>query len=315
MALPVSDLAAAAPIETRARLMRRVTAASVGVAAVLVAAKLAAFVATGSMAMLSTLIDSLLDVCASLITLWAVRQSLQPADREHRFGHGKAEPLAGLGQAVFIGGSAVFLFIEAAPRLMAPQPVVNSEAGVAVVVLAMAATLALVRYQASVIRRTGSVAVSADALHYRGDLMLNGGVLVALVAGPWLGWLWLDPLLALVIGAGVLWSAWRIVLKSLDMLMDHELSDADRTRIRALCEGEPEVLGVHDMRTRSAGHNIFIQLHLELDGAMTLRRANQIAHAVEQRIQAAFPGAEVIIHEDPTSEPPHETAFERKRAG
>ena len=308
------DLAAPA-LETRSRLMRRATAASVAVALMLVVAKLAAFVLTGSMAMLSTLIDSLLDVCASLVNLWAVRQALQPADREHRFGHGKAEPLAGLGQAAFIGGSAAFLFIEAGQRLFDRQPVINSGIGVAVVVLAMVATLGLVRFQASVIRRTDSLAVSADALHYRGDLLLNGGVLVALVAGPWLGWHWLDPLLALMIGGFVLYSAWRIVLKSLDMLMDHELSDADRARIRALCQTQPEVLGVHDMRTRRAGHNIFIQLHLELDGALRLRDANAIAHDVEQRIQAAFPGAEVLIHQDPTTEAPHATSFERAKAG
>ena len=314
MALPVSDLAAPAP-DARARLMRQATVASVLVALALVTAKLVAVVLTGSMAMLSTLIDSLLDVCASLITLWAVRQSLQPADLEHRFGHGKAEPLAGLGQAVFIGGSAVFLFVEAAPRLLAPRPVVNSGVGIAVVLVSMLATVALVRFQASVVRRTDSVAVSADALHYRGDLMLNGGVLLALVAGPWLGWHWLDPLLALVIGAFVLYSAWRIVLKSLDMLMDHELADADRARIRALCQEHPEVLGVHDMRTRRAGHNIFIQLHLELDGGMKLRDSNAIAHGVEARIQAAFPGAEVLIHQDPTTEPPHATALERAKAG
>jgi ferrous-iron efflux pump FieF len=314
MAVPVTARAAP-PFETRTRLMRGATIASVLVALALVVAKLAAFVLTGSMAMLSTLIDSLLDVCASLINLWAVRHSLQPADREHRFGHGKAEALAGLGQALFIGGSAAFLFIEAGQRLFDPRPVVNSGIGVAVVVVSLIATLALVRFQASVIRRTGSVAVSADALHYRGDLLLNGGVLVALVAGPWLGWDWLDPLLALVIGGFVLYSAWRIVLKSLDMLMDHELSDADRARIRALCEAHPEVLGVHDMRTRSAGQNIFVQLHLELDGAMRLRDANAIAHSVEEQIQAAFPGAEVLIHQDPTTEAPHATRFERAKAG
>ncbi|MBI3515253.1 MAG: cation diffusion facilitator family transporter [Proteobacteria bacterium] len=314
MALPVIDLAAPA-LQTRTRLMRQATAASVVVALTLVAAKLVAFVLTDSMAMLSTLIDSLLDVCASVITLWAVRQSLQPADREHRFGHGKAEPLAGLGQAVFIGGSAVFLFIEAGPRLLNPHPVVNSSVGVAVVVASMIATLGLVRFQASVVRRTDSLAVSADALHYRGDLLLNSGVLVALVAAPWLGWHWLDPLLALVIGGVVLVSAWRIVLQSLDMLMDHELADADRVHIRALCATDPAVLGVHDMRTRRAGQSIFIQLHLELDSAMTLRQANAIAHSAEQRIQAAFPGAEVLIHQDPSSEAPHATPLERAKAG
>lgn len=300
--------------DTRARLMRWATGASVTVASVLMLAKLAAFFATDSMAILSSLIDSALDVCASLLNLLAVRHALQPADREHRFGHGKAESLAGLGQAVFIGGSAVFLFIEAVPRLANPLPVANSGVGIAVSVVAMVVTLALVRFQAYVIRRTGSVAVSADSLHYVGDLLLNATVILALVAGPWLGWHWLDPALSLVIGAFVLYGAWRIVLQSLNVLMDHELSDADRARIRALCQAHPEVLGVHDMRTRSAGQNIFVQLHLELDGAMRLRDANAIAHSVEEQIQAEFPGAEVLIHQDPTTEAPHPTRFAPARA-
>jgi ferrous-iron efflux pump FieF len=302
------------PVAARGQLMRRATVAAFLVGIVLVAAKLAAFLVTDSVAMLSSLIDSLLDVCASLVNFLAVRHSLQPADREHRFGHGKAESLAGLGQSVFIGGSAVFLFIEAGRRLFAPQPVVNSGIGVVVVIASLIVAVALVRFQSSVVRQTGSIAVSADALHYRGDLLLNGGVLLALVVGPWLGWNWLDPALALVIGGFVLYGAWRIVVNSLDVLMDREVSDQDRARIRALCEAQPEVIGVHEMRTRSAGQNIFVQLHLELDGGMRLREANAIAHRVEHEIQAAFPGAEVLIHQDPTSEPPHVAARNKTTA-
>jgi ferrous-iron efflux pump FieF len=314
MALPVT-VAGTQSVAARGRLMRRATVASFVVGLALVAAKLAGFLVTDSVAMLSSLIDSLLDVCASLVNFLAVRHALQPADREHRFGHGKAESLAGLGQSVFIGGSAVFLFIEAGRRLVAPLPVVNSGVGVVVVIASLIAAVALVRFQSSVVRQTGSIAVSADALHYRGDLLLNGGVLLALVVGPWLGWEWLDPALALVIGGFVLYGAWRIVVGSLDVLMDHELSDEDRARIRALCEAQPEVIGVHDMRTRSAGQNIFVQLHLELDGAMRLREANAIAHRVEHQIQAAFPGAEVLIHQDPTSELPHAVARDKEAAG
>jgi ferrous-iron efflux pump FieF len=296
------------PLAARGRLMRQATTAAVAVGTGLALAKLAAFLMTGSVAMLSTLIDSLLDICASLVNVLAVRHALQPADREHRFGHGKAESLAGLGQSVLIGGSAVFLFVEAAERLFEPQRVVNSGIGIAVIVLTMVSTVALVRFQTSVVRRTGSLAVSADRLHYRGDLLLNGGVLLALVLGPWLGWDWLDPALALVIGGFVLYGAWRIVVDSLDILMDRELSDVDRARIRTLCQAHPEVLGVHEMRTRSAGQNIFVQLHLELDGGMSLREANAIAHRVEGDIQAVFPGAEVLIHQDPTTEAPHVAA-------
>jgi ferrous-iron efflux pump FieF len=240
---------------------------------------------------------------------------LQPADREHRFGHGKAESLAGLGQALFIGGSAVFLFIEAGQRLGSPQPVVNSEIGIAVVLVSMVATFLLVRFQASVVRRTGSLAVSADALHYRSDLMLNAGVILALVVGPWFGWDWFDPVLALAIGGFVLYGAWHILLQSLNILMDHELSDGDRARIRALCEAHPQVLGVHDLRTRSAGQSIFVQLHLELDGSMKLADANAIAHAVEADIQAAFPGAEVMIHQDPIAEMRRSIKLDQAKAG
>jgi ferrous-iron efflux pump FieF len=302
--MAVSLDAAALPAETRARLMRRATAASLAVAVIFSVAKLGALAATDSTAMLSTLIDSLLDVVTSLLNLLAVRQALVPADREHRFGHGKAESLAGLGQALFIGGSAVFLFIQAGRRLIDPQPITNSEIGIVVVVASMIATIALVRYQASVVRRTASVAVSADRLHYASDLMLNAGVILALVLGPWLGWPWIDPLFALAIGGYVLYGAWRLVLSSLDTLMDKEVSDADRARIRAICKARPEVLDVHEMRTRSAGANLFVQLHLVLDGAMSLHQANLIAHAVEQDIQAEFPGAEVIIHQDPSTETP-----------
>jgi len=307
--------AAATHPETSARLMRWATGASLAVGLALTAAKLVAYVTTDSVAMLSSLIDSLLDVAAALVNALAVRHALQPADREHRFGHGKAEPLAGLGQAVFIGGAAVFLFAEAGRRLIDPVPVVNTGVGIVVSLVALAVTAALVRFQSFVVRRTKSLAVSADALHYLGDLLLNGGVILALVVGPWLGWQRFDPVLSLVIGTGVLFGAWRIALSSFHVLMDHELSDVDRARIRALCEAHPQVIGVHDMRTRSAGQKIFVQLHLELDGGMRLRDANAIAHVVEHDIQAAFPGAEVLIHQDPTSEAPHGPAFARAKAG
>jgi ferrous-iron efflux pump FieF len=307
--------AAATHPETGARLMRWATGASLAVGLALTVAKLLAYFATDSMAMLSSLIDSVLDVCAALVNGLAVRHALQPADREHRFGHGKAEPLARLGQAVFIGGAAVFLFVEAGHRLIDPVPVVNTGIGIVVSLVALVVTAALVRFQSVVVRRTKSLAVSADALHYLGDLLLNGGVILALVVGPWLGWQRFDPVLSLVIGAGVLFGAWRIALNSFNVLMDHELSDIDRARIRALCEAHPQVIGVHDMRTRSAGQKIFVQLHLELDGGMRLRDANAIAHAVEQDIQAAFPAAEVLIHQDPTTEPPHGPVFARAQAG
>ncbi|MCZ6859995.1 MAG: cation diffusion facilitator family transporter [Alphaproteobacteria bacterium] len=282
-----------------ARLMRNATYASVSVAITLIAAKVAAWIITDSVAILSTLIDSLLDALASVVTLLAVRHALQPADSEHRFGHGKAEALAGLGQAAFITGSAVLLVAEAAGRLASPQPVTHEFVGIGVMGFSIALTLGLVLYQQFVVRETGSVAIGADRLHYVGDLLVNAAVIGALLATSLLQRSWIDPALALLVAAYILWSAWRIVRGVIDILMDRELPDADRLRIREIALAHEAVQDMHDLRSRRSGTDTFIQLHIELDGAMRLIEAHEIADAVEADIRKAFPGAEVIIHQDP----------------
>ena len=282
-----------------ARLMRNATYASVSVAVTLIAAKVAAWIITDSVAILSTLIDSLLDAFASIVTLLAVRHALQPADSEHRFGHGKAEALAGLGQAAFITGSAALLVAEAAGRLSSPQPVTQELFGIAVMGFSIVLTLCLVLYQQFVVRETGSVAIGADRLHYVGDLLVNAAVIGALLATSLLQRSWIDPALALLVAAYILWAAWRIVRGVLDILMDRELPDADRLRIREIALAHEAVQDMHDLRSRRSGTDTFIQLHIELDGAMRLIEAHEIADAVEADIRAAFPGAEVIIHQDP----------------
>jgi ferrous-iron efflux pump FieF len=288
----------------RARLLARATYAAVAVALALAAAKLVAYLMTGSVAMLSALVDSLLDSLASLVNLLAIRHALQPADREHRFGHGKAESIAGLGQAAFIAASALFLAWEGIDRLLHPRPVAEIGVGIAVSAIAAAATVGLVLYQAHVIRRTGSLAISADALHYRGDLLLNGGVVLALVLNGLFGWTFVDPLVALAIVGVLAVGVWGILVQSFDMLMDRELPDEERARLKALVLSDPDIIGLHDLRTRRSGHVLFVQMHLELDGAMPLARAHAIAEAAERRIADAFPGAEVLIHQDPK---PHGT--------
>lgn len=302
MSAPAPAAANAAPgIDpgAAARLVRLATYAAVLAAASMIAAKAAAWLLTESVSVLSSLVDSLLDVAASTVNLLAVRHALTPPDREHSFGHGKAEPLAGLAQAAFITGSAVLLVLEAINRLSFPQPVSNSGIGIAVIGFSIAVTLVLVAFQRFVVKRTGSVAVSADSLHYRSDLILNGSVIASLVLSAWFGWRSVDPLFALGIGAYILWSALMIARMSLDLLMDRELPDADRARIKAIALAHGEVRNVHDLRTRSTGPQIFIQLHLELDGSMPLVRAHAVADAVESNIRDAFPSAEVIIHQDP----------------
>ena len=291
------------PRGRRGRLMRSATIAAVVVALLLIAAKLVAWIATGSVAILSTLVDSALDAVASFLNLVAVRQALTPADEEHRFGHGKAEPLAGLAQSAFIAGSALFVIGEAAKQFTDLHPVIHSDIGVAVMVLSVVLTFLLVRFQRLVVRETGSLAVRADSTHYLGDLLMNGGVIAALLVQPVLGWTFLDPALAIVIAVALLWNAWHISRQSLDLLMDRELPDADRRRIIAIATAHPQVRNVHDLRTRSSGHDAFIQLHLELDPEITLAQAHVISDAVESAINAAFPAAEVIIHQDPAGVP------------
>jgi ferrous-iron efflux pump FieF len=281
------------------RLRRWATYASVSVAALLIAAKFAAWLETGSVALLSSLVDSLLDAAASLVNLLAVRHAMTPADREHRFGHGKAEPLAVLGQSAFITGSALLLLAEAVRRLIWPVPVENPPAGIAVMIFSIAVTIALVFYQRRVVRLTGSVAITADELHYRGDLFLNVSVIAALVLSAALDSPILDPVFGGAIGIWIIYSAVRLARLSIFQLMDHELPDEEREKIRAIAQSHPDVVAAHDLRTRVAGPTAFIQLHLEMDGQLSLLRAHQISDEVEAQLRAAYPNAEVIIHQDP----------------
>jgi len=287
------------PSADAARLMRAATYASVAVAATLIAVKIVAWVVTDSVSLLSTLIDSLLDLAASLVNLLAVRHALTPPDREHRFGHGKAEPLAALGQSTFIAGSAIFLVIEAIHRLYNPQALEHGNVGIGVMIFAIVITFALTRFQAHVVRKTGSMAIKADSLHYLSDLLVNGAVIVAFILVTEFGWLHADPLIGLAIAAYILKCAWTIARGAYDMLMDRELPDAERTRIEEIVLGHPDVVALHDLRTRASGPLTFIQVHLEMDGDMSLYKAHVISDSVEAQLREAFPGAEVIIHQDP----------------
>jgi ferrous-iron efflux pump FieF len=281
------------------RMMRQATYAAVAVAVTLVALKSVTFYMTGSVAMLGTLMDSLLDGAASLLNLVAVRHSLTPADHEHRFGHGKAEALAGLGQAIFILGSAGFIAYESVLRILAPVPVEDSWSGIFVIAFAIALTLGLVAFQRRVVARTGSLAIAADSVHYRGDLLMNLSALIAIFLSGVLGLYWADAVGGLLIAVLIAFSAVQIALGSYNQLMDAELSDEDRARIAAIAKSHLEVVDIHDLRTRKSGTQTFIQFHLELDGAITLTRAHRISDDVEARIIEAFPDSEVIIHQDP----------------
>jgi len=284
---------------TRTVLLRRATFAAVAVAIFLIAIKILAYYITQSVSLLSSLIDSLMDMFASLVNLFAVRQALVAADAEHRFGHGKAESLAGLAQAAFISGSSLFLCFEAIRRLFNPVAVQQGTVGIVVMIISLIVTITLVLYQRHVIKITASLAVRADSLHYISDIVLNLGVITALVFTVSFGWLYADPLFAVAIAGFIIYSVIKIVRQSLDQLMDRELPENERNRITELALEHTDVRNVHDLRTRSAGQYRFIQLHLEVDGNLTLARAHQVAVEVQERIESEFADTDVIIHEDP----------------
>jgi ferrous-iron efflux pump FieF len=280
------------------RHMRRAAMASVSVSLFLVTIKVFAYFASHSVAMLASLADSALDLFTAGLNVFAIHEALTPADKEHRFGHGKAEPLAGLAQGAFITASALFLVIQAVQRLISPQPIEHSLEALVVMLVSIVMAIGLILYERSVIRRTGSLAISADQTHYIGDLATNFGVVIAiLLAG--LGWVLADPIIALLVAAVLVGSAWLVFRRCLDQLMDHELPDEEREKIKDIVRAHPEVISMHDLRTRKAGLYTFIQVHIELDPEMPLSRAHAISDAVEAELCAAFDKAEVIIHQDP----------------
>jgi len=286
-------------IAAHGALMTRAAWAAVGVAALLIVLKTVAYIVTDSIAMMASLADSALDLFASSINLLAIRHALTPADREHRFGHGKAEPLAGLVQAAFIAGSVAFLMIESVSRLIAPHRIEQGWLALAIMVVSIATTVGLVALQQIAVRQTGSLAVGADRVHYLGDLLTNIGVIVGILLSTQLGILEADPVIGMVVALILAWSAWHVFRQSYDQLMDRELPDADRVRIKEIVMRHREVRNLHDLRTRAAGIATFIQLHIELDPAMSLMRSHEVSDEVEHELCAAFPNAEVIIHQDP----------------
>ncbi|MEM7446064.1 MAG: cation diffusion facilitator family transporter, partial [Pseudomonadota bacterium] len=285
--------------QTAGRLKRQATIASASVAMILILAKLAAWLVTDSITILASLLDSSVDLIASLVTFFTVRQAMRPPDSAHRFGHAKAEPLGALVQSAFVGGSALFLIFHSVSRLLTPQPVVQEAVGIAVIVFAMLLTGILVVYQHMVVARTGSIAIRADRMQYLTDLVLNLTIIAALVVVSQTGWLWVDPIVAIIISIWLLRCAGQIVMPALDLLMDHELPVEDRERIVEIVRANPAVADLHDLRTRDAGSRQFIELHLEVDGSMTVDAAHEVCDAVEYALRQSFPTADILLHQEP----------------
>ncbi len=286
--------------EKYSRLVQLAAWAATLTASFLLLTKLITWWYTGSVSLLASLIDSLIDLLASITNLFVIRYALQPADAEHQFGHGKAESLAALAQSAFILGSACFLLLNGFERLFKPTELSNPEAGVLISLFATLLTSALVIFQKWVVRKTGSQAISADSLHYQSDILMNLAIMLAL-ALAWYGIGIADAIFAIIIGIFILVSAFKIANEAVQALLDHQLPLEDQEKIFMLASTVSGVEGVHDLRTRQAGMTRFIQLHLELDDNLKLVDAHRIADKVEDRIQIAFPGADILIHQDPVS--------------
>lgn len=286
-------------------LTNRAAIASVAVATLLMAVKGFAAWHTGSVAMLGSLADTGLDLVASLMTLFGVRLAAQPADHNHRFGHGKAEALVALFQVAVIAVSAVAIFGRALDRLMARQATTDVELGIGASLFAILVTIALLAYQRFVIARTQSVAIGADHVHYQSDVLLNVAVIAALVIDQYLGVPGADPVFGMAIAVWLAWGAWRASSAAIDQLMDREWPPEKRRRFVEVASRHPELKGLHDLRTRTSGATDFVQFHIWMDPRMTIAEAHLVTDRIEHSLAKEFPGTEVLIHIDPEGQVDH----------
>lgn len=278
---------------------RQITGLSVGVAVLLIAMKAFALGASGSVSILASLADSALDLIASLTTFFAVRWAAAPADADHRFGHGKGEAMAALVQAGLVFASAVFIGWEALQRMFDPRPVVGGSWAVGVVILSILLTGLLVWLQTRSLKASGSMAVSADRAHYAADLASSAVVLIGVVSGAWLAAPGLDAAAGLVVAVWLFWGAVGVLKGAGDHLLDRETSDADRVALTNAVLSDIRVGGVHQLRTRMSGDRLMVQMHIDLDRTLSFEASHDIVVAAEDRVKAAFPGADVLIHADP----------------
>jgi cation diffusion facilitator family transporter len=310
----MSTAAPGLSLEETAVLTRRITRLSVSTALVLSLVKLAAWWFSGSVAMLASLADSGLDVLAALAAYFAVRYAVEPPDREHRFGHGKAEAFASLVQAGLVFASAALVGREAIAHVVRPQPIAYQGWDLGVMALSIALTIALIWAQTRVLRRASSVAVTGDRMHYAADLAANLIAFVGIGASALLANPLADALGGLAVAAILVWGAISVFRASTVELMDHELDDEARQRIIDLVKADPRVRDVHQLRTRASGPYIHVQMHAELDPTMTLVEAHKVMVAAENRVLEAFPAADIIIHPDPRGQAePHGGAFAEDR--
>ncbi len=281
-------------------LLRRVTMVAIATSIILVILKTGGWSYTNASSMLSSLADSLFDVLMSAINFFAVRYAIKPADDDHRHGHTSIEDIAGLTQFAFICGSMLFVMAHSIQQFFQHDKIITEpEYGIGIMLVSLAMTSGLVLYQRWVYKKTGSLIIKADSLHYLSDILMNLSVIGSLFVAKIWHIQWLDPLLAIVIAIYVIKEAWEIGQRSFNNLMDREMPDDKKEKIKQIINESPNILEFHDLKTRQSGNKIFIQMHVGLSKNLTFQQAHDAADALEKKLLAAFPGADVIIHQDP----------------
>ena len=285
--------------QKRNKLMMLASGASIATAVILFVLKAGTFFLTGSIAILSSLFDSIQDFISSLINMIATHQSIQPADKMHRFGHGKAQGIGSLLQTFIIALSAVFLFIESVLHLLHHNEIKHVNMGIYVILISILLTFVLVGFQNFVIRQTSSLSIKADQAHYRGDILMNVGVLISLLASYYFGWYWLDGAFGILVALYLLYTIWKIMKEACAMLMDKELSETIRKDIHSLVLKTPRVKNISELRTREGGNKQFVQFNVQFDGNVSLKFAHTKLDLIEQTLHDKYPNMEVIIHAEP----------------
>ncbi len=282
-----------------ANLKKRAAMASICVATILVSAKFFAYIYTDAISLMSSLIDSAFDLFASCLTMLSVKKSSEPAGRKHKYGYGKVEAIAATGQAIFVSASAGYLLFEAIQRFANPHQIKDIGLGVDVMLFSIVMTIGLVVYQYRIIKETNSVAIKADHLHYKSDLLMNVAVIGALLLTHYNGWPYIDPIFGVIVSFILIHSAYRIFMEALGILMDKEIPDEDRLKIMSIVDNHSDVLDMHDLRTRNSGNQLFIEFHLEMDGELSISDSHDITEELEREIYNIFPKSDVLIHQEP----------------
>lgn len=281
------------------RLKKQASICSVLLAIILIIIKSIGVIYSGSLSVLSSMVDSMGDLVASMVTFTAVRFSAKPASSSHRYGFGKAEALSALIQSAFIGGSGVFIIYDGISRIIHPHPQIKSQSAIIIMIISLILTFALIAFQKYVAKKTGSRAIKADSAHYSVDVITNISIIFTLIAINLFHINWFDTVAAFFVASYLLWSSYHLVLDSLTMIMDKELGDDIRENIKKIVLSCDHIQGIHDLRTRDLGSSYIFELHLELDGNLSLNQAHQYTDNVETELLKTYPGTQIIIHQDP----------------